>query len=85
MAEDSELPEIIYPEWQREYEAALLELDPKKLKAQVMAAETAIFKRQQTISQNVVDEPERLAIQDALSSLRTLKEGCPGFSRLGTK
>ena len=43
-------PKILYPEWQNEYQAALLELDRKKLLERVMAAETAIFNRIQAIS-----------------------------------
>ena len=38
-------PKILYPEWQNEYQVALLELDRKKLLERVTAAETAIFNR----------------------------------------
>src|SRR5215467_15000719 len=38
-------PELSYPEWQREYQAALLELDRAQLRERVEAAETAIYKR----------------------------------------
>ena len=34
-------PNIVYPEWQPEYQAALLELDTEKLRERVAAAETA--------------------------------------------
>jgi hypothetical protein len=44
---------ILYPEWQAEYHAALLELDPKRLFERVTAAETAIFDRLQAMSHNV--------------------------------
>ena len=33
-------PKILYPEWQHEFQAALLELDRKKLLERVTAAET---------------------------------------------
>ena len=75
MAEpSSSSPQILYPEWQQEYQAALLELDPAKLPQRVEAAETAIFKRLQTISQGSDCKAERQAIEDALASLRVLKK-----------
>ena len=36
---------VRFPDWQLEYEAALLEVDPQKLPDRVKAAETAIFLR----------------------------------------
>src|SRR5438874_5416822 len=44
-AKNSPSPEILYPEWQNEYQVVLLELDRKKLLERVKAAETAIFNR----------------------------------------
>jgi hypothetical protein len=74
MAEPSSpYPKILYPEWQNEFQAAILELDREKLEERVMAAETAIFKRLQAIAQSSDHSGEREAIEDALSSLRTLK------------
>ena len=64
---------ILYPEWQRDYQAALLELDREKLRERVEAAETAIFKRLQAISQSPENQAERQAIEDALAGLRVLK------------
>jgi hypothetical protein len=61
-------PEILYPDWQHEFLAALLELDGNKLLERVQAAETAIFNRLQ-----------RQAIDDALASLRVLKREKLGF------
>jgi hypothetical protein len=72
-------PEILYPEWQREYRAALMELDPKKMLERVTAAETTIFKRLQTISRSADNHAERQAIEDALTGLRTLKKENLGF------
>jgi hypothetical protein len=66
-------PKILYP-WQHDYQAALLELDPEKLAQRVEAAETAIFKRLQTISQGPDSNAERQAIEDAVASLRVLKQ-----------
>jgi hypothetical protein len=74
MAESSSpSPKLLYP-WQHDYQAALLELDPEKLPQRVEAAETAIFKRLQTISQASDSKTERQAIEDALASLRVLKQ-----------
>jgi hypothetical protein len=72
-------PKILYPEWQHEYQAALLELDCEKLLARVTAAETAIFNRMQAMSQNSDHSAERQAIEDALASLRALKRDTLGF------
>lgn len=63
------------PEWQHEYLAALVELDPKTLFERVTAAETAIFNRLQAISHNPDSHAERQAIEDALVGLRILKKG----------
>jgi len=73
-------PTLLYPEWQADYHAALVELDPEKLQERVEAAETAIFKRLQAISQNSDHTAERQAIQDALAGLRVLKQESLGFS-----
>ncbi|PYV72367.1 MAG: hypothetical protein DMG96_26340 [Acidobacteria bacterium] len=72
-------PEILYPEWQPEHLAALLELDSEKLRERVAAAETAIFNRLQAISQGSNHTAERQAIEDALASLRVLKRDNLGF------
>ena len=64
-------PKILYPEWQHEFQAALLELDRKKLLERVTAAETAIFNRIQAISPS--HAAERQAIEDALANLRVLR------------
>jgi hypothetical protein len=47
MEPGSPTSKILYPEWQAEYQAALLERDPKTLFEWVTAAETAIFNRLQ--------------------------------------
>ncbi len=78
-AKNSASPEILYPEWQPEHLAALLELDSEKLRERVAAAETAIFNRLQAISQGSNHTAERQAIEDALASLRVLKRDNLGF------
>ena len=70
---------ILYPEWQAEYLAALVELDPKMLFERVMEAEAAIFNRHQAISHNSDAHAERQAIEDALAALRVLKRDNLGF------
>jgi hypothetical protein len=72
-------PKILYPEWQAEYQAALLELDAKRLFERVTTAETAIFNRLQAISHNSDGHAERQAIEDALAALRVLKRDNLGF------
>jgi hypothetical protein len=69
----------LYPDWQQEYQAALLELDPQQLAGRIANTETTIFKRLQTISQNPNHVAERQAIEDALASLRVLKRENLGF------
>ena len=47
--------------------------DKSKLRALVMAAETAIYNRQQAIVKNASHEAEQQAIEDAVAVLRVLK------------
>ena len=70
---------ILYSEWQHEYYAALIETTPRKLSERVIAAETAIFKRLQTMSTGEDSLAEQQAIEDALASLRILKKERLGF------
>ncbi len=65
--------DIRYAEWQEPYQQALLELDQKKLRERIAAAETAISNRLRGIAGNSNHHAERQAIDDALSSLRALK------------
>jgi hypothetical protein len=65
-----------FPAWQREYEAALHEPDPKKLLECVHAVEAAIFTRLQEFAQtseNTDHKAEEQAIAEALRTLRVLK------------
>jgi hypothetical protein len=74
--EGSSHSNLQYPAWQSEYEAALAELDPKKLLERVHSAEMSIFKRLQQLAQSsesVDHNPEPQAIADALATLRVLK------------
>jgi len=77
--EDPLSPEILYPAWQHEYQEALVEVDSDKLKGRVEAAEAAIYRRLQHLSQNSDDFAERQVIEDALHALRVLKRDELGF------
>ena len=79
MATEDPSSEILYPEWQNEYQAALVELDAGKLKGRVEAAEAVIYKRLQQISRSSDHQTERQVIQDALASLRALKRDALGW------
>ena len=77
--EDPLSPEILYPAWQHEYRAAMTDVDRDKLKERVEAAEAAIYRRLQHLSQNSDDFAERQVIEDALRGLRVLKRDELGF------
>jgi hypothetical protein len=57
--------------WWEPYKFAVLETDRKKLKDRVIAAEQAIRERASRNGQ--VSNEERIAIEDAMSALRMLK------------
>jgi hypothetical protein len=73
MNHTSPSPRILYPEWQVEYLAALVEVNPQTLLERVTAAETIILNRLQAVSHNADCNTERQAMADALFSLRVLK------------
>ena len=64
--------QLRFPEWQREYLAALFELNPAKLPQRVMVAEFALRKRLLAIAQKQEANGERQKIETALSNLRWL-------------
>jgi hypothetical protein len=64
---------LFYPDWQTQYEAALLQSDDGKLPKCVAAAETAILSRLHALVGKAGQEQERIAISDALHALRYLK------------
>jgi len=76
-------PEFIYPEWQKPYLAALI-ADPGELQERVTEAETAIFNRLQAISLSPDHERERLALSDAMRSLRIVKKTKLDYPDWGT-
>jgi hypothetical protein len=73
--------ELRYPEWQKPYHDALLELNPQKLVQRVNEAETAILSRLQEIRIGSDSRLEAQAIEDALNGLRVLKNETVKFNR----
>jgi hypothetical protein len=71
MSEDSS--DLIYPEWQAEFQAAIIETDPHALTIRIAAAESLIEKRLREIAHDSGHNLERMAISDALAALRVLK------------
>jgi hypothetical protein len=60
---------MVESQWRALYKAALIELDPKQLKARVQAAMDAIHTR---ASDARVPREERIAMEEALLTLRIL-------------
>jgi hypothetical protein len=67
-----------FPDWQLD-QAALLEVDPQKLRERVKAAEAAIFLRQQALAYSSDGHAERQAIEDAMRALRFIQTEKPGY------
>jgi hypothetical protein len=65
--------ELKYPEWEKPYQAALVEADPEKLRQKIHVAEWKVFQRLQQVSSDSDHHDERRAIADALNALRSLK------------
>jgi hypothetical protein len=59
--------------WNILYEAALLETDSRAMAVRIELAEKALFARRDTLSDASGHSAERRRIDDALSSLRVLK------------
>ena len=74
MATELQSPEILYPHWQNEYVAALLEFDNEAVKERIKTAEAAIEKRLEELAQDSDHHTERRVIHDALVSLQLLKK-----------
>jgi hypothetical protein len=70
---DSSRRSLRFPEWQLEYQEALLEPDPKLVPERVAAAESAILRRFKAISNHPEHKEEIAAISDALKGLRLLQ------------
>jgi hypothetical protein len=73
------MPEESGPDWLKLYQAALLEVDRKKLPDLIEQAHDAINKRRQLLAtQNGRDATERQALEDALQNLRVLRREAAG-------
>ena len=64
---------ITFPEWQSQYEAAMLEPDARALPSRIQTAEAAILRRLQIVSSFPDLVPEKQAIENALGALRVLR------------
>jgi hypothetical protein len=65
--------EFEFPQWQKPYREALLELDPNKLNERIAAAEALILIRRHELDGRGSALEERLKLDDALEGLRSLK------------
>lgn len=66
--------DLIYPEWQAEFQAAIIETDPHALRIRITAAEALMRKRLREIADTPDHNLERMAIADAFAALRALKK-----------
>jgi hypothetical protein len=66
----------IQREWKQFYVEALLETNPLNLAGRVATAEKAIFLRTKELRVGPVEQAERHAIADAISSLSVLRREC---------
>jgi hypothetical protein len=65
--------ELVYPEWQAEFQAAIIETDLHVLTIRIAAAEALIERRLGETAKDSDHSLERQAIVDALAALRVLK------------
>jgi len=63
-------------QWQQLYVEALLETNPLNLAGRVATAEKAIFSRTKELPIGSIEQAERHAIADAMSSLSVLRREC---------
>ena len=68
-----------FPQWQREYEAALGETDHKMLFKRVEIAEAALLNRQLALKHESDGRVERQEIERALDRLRAVKKDILNF------
>jgi hypothetical protein len=62
-----------FPVWQNPYIDAVQELDTQKFRQRVIAAEEAVLSRAHQIENLITDNDEKLALNNALKSLRVLR------------
>ncbi len=66
-----------YPQWQKPYLAALMEVKHEELGAKVAVAEAAVSQRTRELTTAAWDIDEHLALRDAAFSLHALKSQSP--------
>jgi hypothetical protein len=71
--QDTPTPTIKYPQWQREFEAAIGKGDPQSLRQRVDVAEAALFLRSQELAGSAQDQAEQQAISKAMGTLRAIQ------------
>jgi len=70
--------EISYPQWEPEFQAAMVELDGERALERIELAECTIFQRVRTLSKLPEQDEERSALANALSNLRALRKNVRG-------
>ena len=65
--------DLMFPDWQLQYFAALSEASPETLRDRVEDAERAILTRLEKLAHGPEREMEQFAIKDALDSLYMIK------------
>ena len=73
MLKGAAMSDMEYPEWQKAYREALLEVDLEKLSARIFDAEMAILVRVKALKTSSDAHWERVAIADALRGLLVLQ------------
>ena len=65
--------QLRYPQWQEPLLQAVMETKPDSLLEKIQIAETAISQRLRELEGNPGSKEERVALRDAVSTLRVLK------------
>jgi len=66
-----------YPQWQKPYLAALMEVKQEALSGKIAVAESAVSHRTRELTTTAWDIDEHLALRDAAFSLHVLKSQPP--------
>jgi hypothetical protein len=65
--------QLRYPQWQEPLLQAVMETKPDSLMGKIQITETAISQRLRELDSNPASKEERVALSDAVSTLRVLK------------
>jgi hypothetical protein len=63
-----------YPTWQEPYRAAVIEINPKRLKHKISTAQQAAMLRLKQLENSADHHHELIALTDALTALKILAE-----------